>query len=214
MLLVGTLSVWSVARPQTGVEMRRPGTTVEVQKPQTLSGAVRPGTTVEMNRPVTQTGAVRAQTTVQTLRLQTTAAPLYPSTTVQVIYPTTTVEVIHPQTTVEVIHPQTPALAAGQAEVAAGQSGGKNTALPSAQAATSMSNFTPKQAKNFAAMQKAAQIGGGENKLGNATNVAEKDAANKASLLGKQDQNIDVKMSNLGALGSSVEKKVEEKAKK
>ena len=208
---VSTLGVWSVARPQTGAEMRRPATTVEVNRPQTLSSA---------GHPVTQTGVVRGQTNVSALHPQTGSGAVYPVTTVEVTHPVTTVEVIHPQTNVEVNHPQTPEFVAAQdAALSAGQKGGKNAAVTSAQAATSMSNFTPKQAKDFTAAQKAAPLGGGENKLGNETNVAEKDAANKASLLGKQgNQNMDVdpnlKTGNLASLGSAVEKKVEEKKKK
>lgn len=218
--LISICSVWSAAqRPQTDVETRRPGTSVSVNRPQTLTGAVRPATTAEINHPVTQTGAVRAQTNASAQRPQTTAGAVYPVTTVAASHPETTVEVIHPQTNVEVIHPQTPEFLEVPFGASAGQKGGKSVAATSAQATTSMSNFTPKQAKDFTAAQKAAPLGGGDNNLGNDTNVAEKDAANKASMLGKQNnQNMDVdpnlKTGNLAAIGAAVEKKVEEKKKK
>ena len=217
--LISMLSVWSAARPQTGVEMRRPGTAAHANRPQTFAEAVRPATTAEINRPVTQTGAARAQMSASAQRPQTAASAVYPSTTVETIKPATTVETIRPQTTVEFSRPQTPEFSAAQDGAVAGQKGGKSAAVTSAQAATSMSNFTPKQAKDFAAMQKAAPLGGGENKLGNDTNAAEKDAANKSSLLGKQsNQNMDVnpnlKQGNLAAIGSAVDKKVEGKKKK
>ncbi len=199
--------------------MRRPGMSVEVTRPQTLTGAERPDTTAEINRPTTQTGAVRAQTTVSTQRPQTEASAVYPATTVETVKPMTTVEVMRPQTTVELSRPQTAEFSVAQSGSVAGQKGGKSAAVTSAQATTSMSNFTPKQAKDFSSAQKAAPLGGGENKLGNETNAAEKDAANKASMLGKQsNQNMDVdpnlKTGNLAALGASVEKKVEETKKK
>lgn len=188
-ILIGALSTWSTA-----------------QKPQTAVGVVRPSTSVEINRPTTQTSVTHAQTTVSVTR---------PQTVLNVTEPTTNVDVIHPTTTVEVIHPQTPEFSAAQVGANAGPNGGKKTAT-SAQASTSMSGFKPKQAKDFTVAQKAAPVGGGENKLGNDTNAAEKDAANKASLLSKQsNQNIDVnpKLSNLGSLGKAVEQKVEEKKK-
>jgi len=221
--LISTLSLWSAARPQTAVEVARPQTAVEVNRPQTLEPLQRPVTTVEINRPVTQSSAVRGQTTVQTAHPQTTVEINHPATTLEVLHPATTVEVVHPQTAVEVVHPQTVDFSAGEEPgnraFNAGQKVGKSGAVSSAQAATSMSNFTPKQAKDFAALQKAAPVGGGDNKLGNETNVAEKDAANKASLLGKQsNQNIDVdpnaKLSNLAGLNKAVEKQVNEKKKK
>ncbi len=220
--LIGTLSTWSAAqKPQTTAEVLRPSTSVEINRPQTAASTQRPATMVEMNRPATQTGAAYAQTSVEINRPQTLPSAFRPTTDVEVIYPATTVEVIHPQTTVEVLHPQTPGFVAGSVAentaVNSAQKGGKSAAVTSAQAATSMSNFTPKQAKDFTAAQKAAPLGGGENKLGNETNVAEKDAANKASLLGKQsNQNIDVnpKLTNLGGLGKAVEQKVNEKKKK
>lgn len=198
--LISTLSTWSAAqKPQTAVEM------------------LRPTTTVETGRPLTQPSFIRAQTDAQVIRPQTEVNATQPMTSVDVIRPATTVKVIHPQTTVEMLHPQTPGFVAAQEDVSAGPKGGKSSGVTSAQAATSMSNFTPKQAKDFASAQKAAPLGGGENKLGNETNAAEKDAANKASLLGKQsNQNMDVnpKLSNLGGLGKSVEQKVEDKKKK
>ena len=206
-ILMGTLSTWSVAqKPQTTVEVLRP-VSVETNRPQTVSSAARPTTTAELNRPVTQTGAAYAQTTVQMQR---------PQTTVFTNPAATTVEVIRPATTAEVIHPQTPEFSSVNGADNAAQKGGKNLAGTSARAATSMSDFKAKQAKDFTAGQKAFPTGGGENKLGNDTNVAEKDAANKASLLSKQgNQNMDVdpKLSNLGGLGKAVEKKVEEKKK-
>ena len=201
--LVSTLSMWSTARPQTATEVARPSTSVEVTHPQTRVPFVRPGTSVAVTHPVAQ---------VQVL---------HPQTTVSVIHPVTTVEVTHPQTTVEVFHPQTTEFSstskANSSTANAMEKGKKGVAGTSAKAPTSMSDFKPKQAKDFTAGQKAAPMGGGDNKLGNETNVSEKDAANKSSLLGKQsNQNIDVdpKLTNLGGLGKSVEKKVEEKTKK
>ena len=214
------LSVWSAAqRSQTGVETRRPGTSAQVNRPQTVTGAVRPNTTAEINRPATQTGAMRAQTGASAQRPQTAAGAVYPATTVQTVKPVTTVETIRPQTTVELSRPQTAEFSAAQGGAVAGQKGGKSASVTSVQATTSMSNFTPKQAKDFTSAQKAAPLGGGDNKLGNDTNAAEKDAANKSSMLGKQsNQNMDVdpnlKTGNLSALGSALEKKVEGKKKK
>ena len=221
--LIGTLSTWGVAqKPQTTAELLRPTTSAEVNRPSTTVQTARPFTSAELNRPTTQTGAVRAQTTASANRPQTDNGLARPATNVEVIPPATTVEVVHPQTTVEVLHPQTPGFVAGtSAESITGhsaQKGGKGVALSSAQA-TSMSDFKPKQAKDFTAAQKAAPIGGGENKLGNETNMAEKDAANKASLLGKQNnQNMDIdpniKTTNLSGLGKSIEKQLNEKKKK
>ena len=211
--------MWSMAqRPQTTAEALRSSTSVEINRPQTAPSTQRPITTLEMNRPTTQTGAAYAQTSVKINRPQTLPDASRLMTDVEVVHPATTVEVIHPQTTVEVLHPQTPGFLADTSveNTAASPAKRGSKSLTTAQAATSMSNFKPKQAKDFAAQPKAAPIGGGENKLGNETNVAEKDAANKASLLGKQsNQNMDVnpKQTNLGGLGKAVEQKVEEKKK-
>jgi len=215
-LLMSMLSVWSMAqRPQTGAAALRPGTVAQVQKPQTLSGAVQPGTEVSANRPATQAGALRPATQAEAVRAQTTVQTLHPQTTAEVQRPQTDVQVLHPQTQADVLHPQTAEFSAANQPGLAG----KSAASSSAKGGTSMSNFSPKQAKDFASAQKAAKLGGGENKLGNDTNAAEKDAANKASLLGKQNnQNLDVdpnlKRSNVAAVGSAVEKKVDKKTKK
>lgn len=187
------------------------------QRPQTTVQVLRPDTVAETGRPRTQSSFTRQQTGVQLTRPQTGTAVVYPATTVEAVHPVTTVETIHPQTNVEVIHPQTVDFTPGVGPGQAGQKGGKSAVTSSAKATTSMSDFTPKQAKDFAAAQKAAPIGGGENKLGNDTDAAEKDAANKASSLGKQsNQNIDIdpKASNLAGLNKAVEQQVNEKKKK
>lgn len=188
--LISTLSTWSVA-----------------QKPQTTVPTLRPVTTVETSHPATQTPLDRPQTGTEFTR---------PQTVVTVIHPATTVEVLHPQTTAEVNHPQTLEISSGTEATSAGsfssKKGGKSAALP----ATSMSDFKPKQAKDFAVLQKAAPVGGGENKLGNDTNSAAKDAANKASLLGRQsNQNIEVdpKKTNLNGLDKALQQKASKKKK-
>ena len=215
-LLIGTLSVWSAAQ--------KPQTTAGAVRPTTAAVANHPQTTVQTVRPVTQSAANYPQTNVTVNRPQMTVTAVHPSTTVEVIHPLTAVEVVHPQTTVEVIHPQTMGNMYGQEGAAVNQfsansskpaGGGKG--LASSQVPTSMSGFTPKQAKDFTS-QKAAPIGGGENKLGNETNTAEKDAANKSSALGLQsNQNMNIepnaKLGNLQSLGKAVEKKVEDKKK-
>ncbi len=174
-----------VLRHMTDVAVQRPQTTTQTQHPVTQTRVTRPTTQGQVSRPVTSVAVSHPQTTVQVL---------HPTTQVAVNQPATTVEVVHPQTTMQVNRPQTPTLeeiqAAGQATSA--KVGGKKTA--SSQASTSMSNFTPKQARDLTATTKAASAGGGSMNLGN-TNAdqAAKDVAAKASLLGSQNnQNMDV----------------------
>lgn len=189
--------------PQTVQPTLRRMTDAAVQRPQTPVG---------VQRPVTQTSVVRPATQAQVMQPQTTVQVVHPQTTAVVLHPKTTVEVVHPQTTVAVFHPQTATLE--QRQVSAHnsvQAGGKKAAVPSAKAATSMSGFTPKQAKNFDS-QKAAPIGGGDNKLGNDTDQAAKDAAAKASLLGaqnNQNMDVDLKQNKLGG----VDKLITDRAK-
>lgn len=195
---ISFVCVQAVARtPQTDVEVRRPQTSVSAVYPVSDVQTLRPATSVQMNYPATQSGAIYPATSVEMQRPQTTVSAQYPATTVGASYPQTTVEVLHPQTTVEVLHPQTladidlnpwPSGTQDPSAKAGGRVGGS-----SAQAQTSMSDYTPKQAKNFSAPDKAAPTGGGTPNLGNTTNEAEKDAANKNSLMGSQDnQNIQI----------------------
>ena len=73
-----------------------------------------------------------------------------------------------------------------------------------------------KQAKNFSAPvpEKTSALGGGSNNLGNDTNQAEKDNANKSSLLGKQKESqnleIDPKQTKLQGLDQKVAEKAKE----
>ena len=192
-LVCAMLSNWVMAKtPQTALPVGRPTTATAVQRPQT---------SVAVMRPVTQTNAMHPTTNVQAAQ---------PQTTVQVVRPQTTVAAVHPQTTVLVFHPQTSsAMQADANQAPAKKVGGKS--VSSSQALTSMSDFSPKPAKNFTA-DKAATLGGGSMNLGNSTDQAAKDAAAKASLLGAQNnQNIDVDLKQNKLSG--VDKLVTDRAK-
>lgn len=186
--------------------MVHPSTSVAVFHPQTAGEIYRPSTTVETFRPTTQTGTFHPQTNVSVARPTTQVQTFHPQTEVATFHPQTTVEVYHPQTTVTVFHPQTPqeSFSQGVANV-----GGENRNFSSSsRVQTSMSDFKPMQAKDFSAVkqpeEKAAALGGGSLNLGNEVNVAEKDNANKSSLLGAQREtqsvDIDPKKTNLDGL--------------
>lgn len=184
-------------KPTTSTEVVRPTTSVTVVRPLTKVDAVHLVTSVEVFHPTTQTEVFHPQTNVQTFHPTTQVQVNHPQTSVEVFHPQTTVEVFHPQTTVEVFHPQTPEIVNGDDKTTGSepQKGGKTGA--SSQATTSMSDFKPMQAKNLSAKpptDKAAPTGGGDMNLGNVTNEAEKDNANKSSLLGAQKsaENIEV----------------------
>lgn len=198
LLVMAALVVSAQARPSTFTEIRRPNTSVTV---------VRPFTTVETTHAVTSVGVVKPATQVQVIHPQTNVGVNHPTTQVEVLHPQTQVNVIHPQTTVEVIRPRTTVemlrpqtlevTAEGATENGPSWKGGSGGF--SSKTSTSMSNFKPMQAKDLSAkpstMEKAAPLlGGGDVKLGNDTNVTEKDNANKSSLLGAQQsaQDLDV----------------------
>ncbi len=177
-----------------------------------------PKTTTEVVHPTTRVTVTRPQTNVQMLRPSTQVNVRHPQTAVEVIHPQTTVEVVNPQTNVTVFHPQTPSNDAE--EMGERRSGSFNSANgkkgTSSQVATSMSDFQAKQAKNFSAPvpEKTSALGGGSNNLGNDTNQAEKDNANKSSLLGKQKEaqslEIDPKQTKLQGLDQKVAEKAKE----
>lgn len=192
--------------PNTAVPTTRPSSKVAVMRPQTNVSVFRSTSNVEVRHPQTQGPVFHPQTTVDVQHPTTQAVVFHPTTQVEVSHPTTTVTVVHPQTSVAVFHPQTQETQAAAGEGAASdkQAGGKRGSS-SAQASTSMSDFKPKQAKNFTASapDKAAPMGGGNMDLGNTTNQAEKDSANKSSLLGaqnNQDMQIDPKQTQLKGL--------------
>ncbi len=205
--------------PPTRVPVLRSMTDVSVQRPQTDVQVVRP-VSANAQHPATQVEVVRPQTQVEVSHLQTTTQVMHPATTVEVVHPTTQVEVVHPQTTVEVIHPQTPSFVQeGDEDVSAGKPGAKKggKTISSAKATTSMSDYKPKQAKDFKTAQKAAPLGGGDLKLGNSTDQAAKDAAAKASLLGSQNnQNMDVdpKRNKMGGLDKVVTDRAKQRGKR
>ena len=186
-----------VLHPATTAPVEHPQTTVQVQRPVTQGGVMHPTTPVSVNRPTTNVVVAHPQTTV---------AVVHPTTQEGITHPSTTVQVTHPQTTVAVTHPQTPTLEEIQAAQANATTGGKTVAA--SKAPTSMSNYQPKQAKNFAPATKAAPVGGGSMNLGNSNaDQAAKDAAAKASLLGSQNnQNMDVnpKQNKLGGIDKLV----------
>ncbi|MCQ2410897.1 MAG: hypothetical protein MJ053_05410 [Elusimicrobiaceae bacterium] len=150
------LAAVALAAPVTQVQVVRPSTTTVVTRPVTTAGSTHPTTTVAVSRPVT---------------------------TATASHPTTTVEVIRPTTTVVVAHPRTPAPRAAVGELtgfhssaqlpAANPPGGKTAAKEAAPAGSMKDSYKPLQAKDF----KAAQLGKGDNGLGNKVNEAEKDAA-------------------------------------
>jgi len=195
LLVMSALVVSAQARPSTSTEMRHPSTSVTV---------VRPFTAVETTHAVTSVGVVKPATQVQVIHPQTQVGVNHPTTQVELLHPQTQVNVIHPQTTVEVIHPRTTVemlrpqtLEVTDEGATENGSSWKGSGF-SSKTATSMSNFKPMQAKDLSAkpptMEKATPLGGGDVKLGNDTNVTEKDNANKSSLLGAQQsaQDMDV----------------------
>lgn len=213
---VAVTSSWTTAKT--------PPTVRPVLRPVTDDApAGRVQTTAQVFRPVTQSGATRpttqpvkhAQTTVEVTRPQTTVQVNRPATQ-EINHPVTTVEVIHPQTTVEVVRPQTISLAEGAPVSGNAQQGGKNRAVAQT-AATSMSDYKPKPAKDFTAA-KAAPMGGSSMNLGNSNaNQAAKDAAAKASLLGSQNNqtmNVDPKQNKLGGVDKLVTDRAKWKGKK
>lgn len=186
LLGIGVYGV-SAKTPATFVEVVHPATSVTVVHPVTKVDTVYPATSVEVIHATTQTGVFHPQTDVEVV---------HPATQVEVFHPQTTVTVIHPQTTVEVFHPQTSEEVNGKQGGAANMAQrGENTL--SSKIVTSMSDFKPMQAKDLSAKpsaDKAAPMGGGSKDLGNNTNQAEKDNANKSSMLGMQKsaENIEV----------------------
>lgn len=210
--------------PDTHTEVFRPSTSVSVAHPETKIGVERPTTSGETFHPTTQTTVFRARTEVQVAHPITQVAAFQPQTTVSVIRPHTEVEVFHPQTTVEVFHPQTPGEVGGQSvsytrTMTRWQNGGNQKSV-SSQITTSMNDFKPMQAKDFSSKpsaDKAFEMGKGSMELGNTTNAAEKDNANKSSLLGEQkktqDLEVDPKQTKLGGLSKLLidREKVKEK---
>ncbi len=201
-----TVVVTQAKTPNTVVPTTRPFSKVAVTRPQTNVSVFRPTSNEEVRHPQTQVPVIHPQTTVDVKHSSTQAVVFHPTTQAEVSHPTTTVTVVHPQTSVAVFHPQTQETqaAAGEGSALDKQEGGKK-GLSSTQATTSMSDFKPKQAKNFTASvpDKATPVGGENMNLGNTTNQAEKDSANKSSLLGaqnNQDMQLDPKQTQLKGL--------------
>lgn len=197
LLVMSALVVSAQARPSTSTEMRHPSTSVTVVRPFTAVETTHAVTSVGVVKPATQVQVIHPQTQVGVNHPTTQVELLHPQTQVNVIHPQTTVEVIHPRTTVEMLRPQTLEVTdEGATENGSSWKGGSGGF--SSKTSTSMSNFKPMQAKDLSAkpptMEKAAPLGGGDVKLGNDTNVTEKDNANKSSLLGAQQsaQDMDV----------------------
>jgi hypothetical protein len=197
LLVMSALVVSAQARPSTSTEMRHPSTSVTVVRPFTAVETTHAVTSVGVVKPATQVQVIHPQTQVGVNHPTTQVELLHPQTQVNVIHPQTTVEVIHPRTTVEMLRPQTLEVTdEGATENGSSWKGGSGGF--SSKTSTSMSNFKPMQAKDLSAkpptMEKAAPLGGGNVKLGNDTNVTEKDNANKSSLLGTQQsaQDMDV----------------------
>ena len=193
LLLVFAVSV-RAQRPVTPEGPYRPFTSIVTERPQTPS-TQRPQTGVVVDRPTTPS-TVRPQTTVEVNRPVTVSAER-PQTTVSAIYPQTTVEVLHPQTTVEVFHPQSPgeksAPQTGQPRTFSPHAGGEDLAsVPSSQATTSMSDFTPKPAKDFTKPEsKAPEMGGGSLALGNDTaGESSKDSIASSHLRAGQQESL------------------------
>ena len=192
---------WAQQKPQTQTEIVRPVTSVTVTHPQTKAVVAHPKTgSVATTHPPT-TVVVQYPVTMQ--------AVSHPQTQAEVVPPVTTVAVVHPQTTVEVVHPTTTVLVThpgmsewGENSVTAGK-GNKS-------AATSMSGFQPKQAKDLkAGSKRAAPVGGGTLKLGNETDEASKDSAAKSSSMrSEQSKPMTVdptrQTANLGSLDKHV----------
>lgn len=204
--------------PATQVQTFRPTTTTPSLRPSTDTQMYHPKTTTEAVHPTTQVNVIRPQTNVQVQHPSTQVNVIHPQTTVEVFHPQTSAQVVHPRTNVTVFHPQTPF---NDAEDMGGKTSGgfsntKGKMGSSSQVTTSMSDFQPKQAKNFSAPvpEKAFALGGGSNNLGNDTNQAEKDNANKSSLLGKQKEaqslEIDPKQTKLQGLDQKVAEKAKE----
>ncbi len=207
LLVMSALVVSAQARPSTLTEIRRPNTSVTVVRPFTTVETSHASTAVTVVKPATQVQVIHPQTNVGVTHPTTQVEVLRPQTQVNVIHPQTTVEVLHPQTTVEMFRPQTlDVTAEGATENGLSWKGGSGGF--SSKTSTSMSNFKPIQAKDLSAkpstMEKAAPLGGGDVKLGNDTNVTEKDNANKSSLLGAQqsaqDLDVDPKQNKLDGL--------------
>lgn len=215
------------ARPvSTQVDVVRPTTSVTVDHPSSTTEVFHATTSQEVIYPSTQTDVFHPQTDVAVNHPTTQVSLDRPQTTVEVVRPQTTVEVLQPQTTVEVFHPQTPAEERLETTSRSFSTGaarpGRSVATTSSQVTTSMSDFKPMQAKDFAAkapQDKASSMGGGSMNLGNSTDQAEKDNVNATSLLGEQAkaaQNIDVDTKkqtlNLGAFDQKI-KEATQKAK-
>lgn len=191
-LVVGLGVLATQARPvQTPQPVFHPVTSVTVSHPTTNTAVFHSATTTSVSRPTTQTAVFHPVT-------QTSV--VHPVTDVVVTHSQTTVDVFHPQTQTEVFHPTTgdaPSVSAasdraGKTFGTYGSSmGGKS--VSSSQVTTTMSDFKPKQAKDFTANKKAAPTGGDSLALGNETNQSEKDQANKSGLLTAQsNQKLDV----------------------
>ncbi len=206
-------------KPATQVQTLRPTTTATSARPSTVAQTFHPTTVTEVVHPATQVVVTRPQTSVQVTRPSTQVNVNHPQTTVEVFHPQTTVQVFHPQTTVSVFHPQT-TIEEDEGGRGSGSFSTTSKKGSSSQVTTSMSDFKPKQAKNFSAPipEKAAPLGGGSNDLGNDTNQAEKDNVNKSSMLGKQKEaqnlEIDPKQTKLQGLEQKVEEKAKEAQKK
>ena len=203
-VLLGVALCAAAKTPPTASVDRRPISTQETVRPQTQVAVFQPRTLVSVNQPQTQVTVVYPQTRV-TVAHPTTQVVEFHATTPpgEVVHPITTVSVIHPQTTGAVFHPQTQEEVVSTQPATGAMTGGKS--LSRSTATTSMSDFKPKQAKNFSApvADKAAATGGESLNLGNTTNQAEKDNANKSSQLGlqnNQNMEIDPKQTQLKGL--------------
>ena len=217
LFLIISVGVWA-ERPVTPAGPSRPFTSIVTERAQTTTSAVRPQTSATVAHPTTLQ-SFRPQTTVQVNYPSTTVSASYPPTTVSAVYPQTTVEVIHPQTTVEVFHPQTPgaknAPQLGQPRIYSQQGGGEDVAGPSTEKPTSMSDFTPKPAKDFTKPEpKAPEFGGSSLALGNDTaGESAKDAMAASQVRSGQKESLETDLKdNTNAL-AGLEKMLTDRAK-
>ena len=163
--------VWSQP-PTTQVTVSRPTTSVKVSRPTTSVSVSRPTTFVQVNRP---------------------------TTSVSVSHPTTSVKVFRPATDVEVSRPGEKPVSV---EIKGAGDTAKTPAAPtSSQAKTSMSDYTPPQAKDFKAPSAASKLGGGDSGLGNQINESEKDASAKAFQVKQAPDPSGVDAQNITAVG-------------
>ncbi len=165
LLTFAVVPLWA-QRPYTQGGAQRPVTSVSAQYPQTSVAAQYPRTSVEVTHPSTAQTAY-PHTSVSVTHPQTSVSAQYPQTTASAQYPQTTVSAQYPATEVVVLHPQTEGVkSAPQVQKGRVFSQQGNT-VPSSQSATTMSDFTPKVAKDFTAEK--PQFGGGSLQLGNDT---------------------------------------------